>query len=60
MVVHASNCGTWETEPAWTTWEDFVSESKEKNQTISETYKKNPIEEFKVGVINIDSTIYKF
>lgn len=31
-----------------------------KNQTISETYKKNSIEGLKVGVINIDSTIYTF
>lgn len=32
MVVHASNRITRETEPAWTTWEDFVLESKEKNR----------------------------
>lgn len=63
MVVHASNRGTWEAEPAWVTWEGFVSESKEKtkkNQTISETYKKNLIEGLKVGVINLESTIYTF
>lgn len=31
-----------------------------KNQTISETYKKNLIDGLKVGVINIESTIYTF
>lgn len=32
MVVHASNLGTWEAEPARTTWQRFVSEAKEKNK----------------------------
>lgn len=39
MVVHASNRGTQETEPAWTTWEDFVSESKEKNRKTKQYLK---------------------
>lgn len=58
MVVHASNRGTREAGPAGATWQDFVSESKEKKKTktkkiqaISETYKMNLIEGLKVGVI---------
>lgn len=64
MVVHASNLGTREAETARTTWQCSVSEAKEKKtrkkQAIAETYLKNSIEELKVDIINVDSTIYTF